>query len=53
MANLLRDDFFAKGKADVGWLQQMETAGYTFYDALGNPRDCLEILKNMVLIVFA
>ncbi|NLX69520.1 MAG: arabinogalactan endo-1,4-beta-galactosidase [Clostridiales bacterium] len=45
MANLLRDDFFAKG-ADVGWLQQMEATGYTFYDALGNPRDCLEILKE-------
>lgn len=36
---------FAKG-ADVGWLQQMEATGYTFYDDSGRQKDCLAILKE-------
>lgn len=36
---------FAKG-ADVGWLPQMEAAGYKFYNADGKEQDCLEILKS-------
>ncbi len=35
---------FAKG-ADVGWLQQMETTGYVFYNAQGVAQDCFAILK--------
>ncbi len=36
---------FAKG-ADVGWLPQMEATGYTFYDADGTEKDCLQLLKD-------
>jgi arabinogalactan endo-1,4-beta-galactosidase len=36
---------FAKG-ADVGWLSEMESTGVKFFDAKGNPKDCLEILKE-------
>lgn len=36
---------FAKG-ADVGWLQQMEATGYRFYNANGEPQDCLRILRD-------
>ncbi|OPJ59110.1 glycoside hydrolase family 53 protein [Clostridium oryzae] len=36
---------FAKG-ADVGWLQQMEATGYTFYNDNGEEEDCLKILKE-------
>jgi arabinogalactan endo-1,4-beta-galactosidase len=36
---------FAKG-ADVGWLPQMEATGYTFYDADGRPKECLQLLKD-------
>ncbi len=36
---------FARG-ADVGWLAQMEAAGYQFRDAAGKPEDCLKILRN-------
>jgi len=36
---------FVKG-ADVSWLPQMEAAGFKFYDRQGNPKDCLEILKD-------
>jgi arabinogalactan endo-1,4-beta-galactosidase len=36
---------FAKG-ADVGWLPQMETTGYKFYDADGTQKDCLQLLKD-------
>lgn len=36
---------FVKG-ADVSWLQQMESTGFQFYDSLGNPTDCLELLKS-------
>ena len=36
---------FAYG-ADVGWLSQMEDAGYVFKDNSGNQKDCLQILKE-------
>ena len=36
---------FAKG-ADVGWLSEMESEGVKFYDADGNAKDCLQILKD-------
>ena len=36
---------FAKG-ADVGWLPQMETTGYKFYDSDGKEKDCLQLLKD-------
>lgn len=36
---------FAKG-ADVGWLPQMEAAGYKFYDTDGKQKDCLQLLKD-------
>jgi arabinogalactan endo-1,4-beta-galactosidase len=36
---------FAKG-ADVGWLPQMETTGYKFYDTDGTKKDCLQLLKD-------
>ncbi|MEJ0001454.1 MAG: glycosyl hydrolase 53 family protein [Verrucomicrobiota bacterium] len=32
--------------ADVGWLSEMEAAGTTFYDENGQPKDCLQILKD-------
>ena len=39
------DKSFAKG-ADVGWLHQMESTGYKFYNANGEEEDCLKILKD-------
>ena len=36
---------FAKG-ADVGWLPQMESTGYKFYDSDGSEKDCLQLLKE-------
>lgn len=36
---------FAKG-ADIGWLQQMETTGYKFYNENGSEQDCFQILKD-------
>ncbi|MCX6283841.1 MAG: glycosyl hydrolase 53 family protein, partial [Bacteroidetes bacterium] len=36
---------FVKG-ADIGWLQQMEATGYTFYDSTGTQKECLQILKD-------
>jgi arabinogalactan endo-1,4-beta-galactosidase len=36
---------FIKG-ADIGWLDQMEVSGYTFYDSNGVPKDCIAILKE-------
>jgi arabinogalactan endo-1,4-beta-galactosidase len=36
---------FAKG-ADVGWLPQMESTGYKFYDSDGSEKDCLQLLKD-------
>ena len=36
---------FAKG-ADVGWLPQMESTGYKFYDKDGIEKNCLQILKD-------
>lgn len=36
---------FAKG-ADIGWLSQMELTGYTFYDADGTKKECLQLLKD-------
>jgi arabinogalactan endo-1,4-beta-galactosidase len=37
--------FFAYG-ADVGWLTQMESAGYKFYNNNGVQQDCMQILKD-------
>ncbi len=37
--------FYAKG-ADIGWLSQMEAEGKKFYDANGNQKDCIELLKS-------
>ncbi len=37
---------FAKG-ADVSWLPQMEASGIQFKDEKGNPKDCLQILKEL------
>jgi arabinogalactan endo-1,4-beta-galactosidase len=36
---------FANG-ADIGWLSQMESAGYVFYNDSGIQKNCLEILKE-------
>jgi arabinogalactan endo-1,4-beta-galactosidase len=36
---------FAK-VADVGWLSEMEANGTPFYNAQGQPEDCLQILKD-------
>lgn len=36
---------FAKG-ADIGWLSQMETTGYHFYDTDGTKKECLQLLKD-------
>ena len=38
-------DVFAKG-ADVGWLSQMESTGYKFFDVDGIEKDCLQLLKD-------
>ncbi|HEX4851700.1 MAG TPA: glycosyl hydrolase 53 family protein [Puia sp.] len=38
--------FFAKG-ADVSWLSQMEASNYSFFDANGNKKDCMQILKDL------
>jgi len=37
---------FAKG-ADIGWLTQMESSGYLFYDSAGTQEDCIQILKDL------
>jgi arabinogalactan endo-1,4-beta-galactosidase len=37
---------FAKG-ADISWLTQMESSGYSFYDSTGAKMDCMLILKNL------
>ncbi|MEI7492477.1 MAG: glycosyl hydrolase 53 family protein [Bacteroidota bacterium] len=39
------DAQFVKG-SDIGWLQQMEATGYTFYDSTGTQKECLQILKD-------
>jgi arabinogalactan endo-1,4-beta-galactosidase len=36
---------FAKG-ADIGWLSQMERAGYAFKNDAGQAEDCMQILKD-------
>lgn len=36
---------FAKG-ADIGWLSQMENAGYVFNNDAGQPQDLMQILKD-------
>lgn len=36
---------FAKG-ADIGWLTQMESSGYQFFNSAGTKQDCLQILKD-------
>jgi arabinogalactan endo-1,4-beta-galactosidase len=36
---------FANG-ADVGWLTQLESMGYTYVDQAGTPMSALQILKN-------
>jgi arabinogalactan endo-1,4-beta-galactosidase len=37
---------FAKG-ADVSWLTQMEKEGKKFYDASGNEKECMTLLKSL------
>jgi arabinogalactan endo-1,4-beta-galactosidase len=37
---------FAKG-ADVSWLTQMESSGYSFYDSTGVKMDCMQLLKTL------
>jgi len=37
---------FAKG-ADISWITQMESSGYSFYDSTGSKMDCMLILKNL------
>jgi arabinogalactan endo-1,4-beta-galactosidase len=37
------ENTFFKG-ADISWLAQMEATGYVFYDEIGNPADCLDLL---------
>lgn len=37
---------FAKG-ADISWLTEMETAGYTFYTRSGEQKDCYQVLKDL------
>jgi arabinogalactan endo-1,4-beta-galactosidase len=39
---------FARG-ADISWLTQMESSGYSFYDSTGTRMDCIQILKNLGL----
>lgn len=41
-----QESTFAKG-ADVSWLPQMEASGVQFKDEKGNPKDCLQILKEL------
>jgi arabinogalactan endo-1,4-beta-galactosidase len=36
---------FVKG-ADIGWLSQMETTGYNFFDTNGTQMECLDILQS-------
>jgi arabinogalactan endo-1,4-beta-galactosidase len=36
---------FANG-ADIGWLSQMESSGYVFYNDSGIQKNCMEILKE-------
>ena len=36
---------FAKG-ADVSWLTQLESEGYTFTDAKGVQTECMQLLKD-------
>ena len=36
---------FANG-ADIGWLSQMESSGYVFYNDSGVRKNCMEILKE-------
>jgi arabinogalactan endo-1,4-beta-galactosidase len=45
-ATLPSDTFFAKG-ADVSWLTQMEASGRAFYDANGNQREGMSLLKGL------
>jgi arabinogalactan endo-1,4-beta-galactosidase len=40
------DTSFANG-ADIGWLSQMESDGYVFYNGEGIQKDCMEILKEL------
>jgi arabinogalactan endo-1,4-beta-galactosidase len=42
---LVRAANFAKG-GDVSWLPQMEASGFVFRGPDGQPRDCLQILKD-------
>ena len=45
-SNTPESSAFAKG-ADVSWLTQMEASGYSFYNAEGKKKDCLELLKSL------
>jgi len=38
---------FAKG-ADVGWLTQLESEGHKFYDASGNEKELMQLLRDDV-----
>ena len=38
--------FYAKG-ADIGWLTEMESQGKKFYDATGQEKDCIQLLKDL------
>ncbi len=37
---------FAKG-ADISWVTEMESAGKTFYNAAGQPQECMQLLKSL------
>src|SRR5215475_10209721 len=37
---------FAKG-ADLSWVTQMESSGYSFYDSTGKKMDCFLLLKTL------
>src|SRR5258705_5052320 len=39
---------FAKG-ADISWVTQMEGAGKKFYNSGGNGKECIQLLKNIVM----
>lgn len=37
---------FAKG-ADISWVTEMESAGRSFYNAAGQPQECIQLLKSL------
>lgn len=40
------DSFFAKG-ADLGWITEMESNGYKFYNAAGKEMECTALFKEL------